>query len=111
MPDRRLLLTFHEIPLLYVIRKTFVGNRENKKIPPFEVAMQRLEAIVHTLEASDIPLERLVKTYEEGLAYQKICQTHLDRAVLLLKRLNDDGTVAELSVRGKNEGQCTAEQN
>ncbi len=79
-------------------------DKRSKKEPSFEVAMQRLEAIVHTLEAGDIPLERLVKTYEEGLAYQKICQSHLERADLLLKRLNDDGTVTEVLVRGKDEG-------
>ena len=65
---------------------TFMLDKKSKKEPSFEVAMQRLEAIVHTLEAGDIPLERLVKTYEEGLAYQKICQEHLERADLLLNR-------------------------
>lgn len=74
-------------------------DKKSKKTPAFEVAMQRLEAIVHELEAGDIPLERLVKTYEEGLAYQKICQSHLERVDLLLKRLDDDGIVGEASVR------------
>ena len=79
-------------------------DKKSKKTPSFEVAMQRLEAIVHTLEAGDIPLERLVKTYEEGMAYQKICQSHLERADLLLKRLNDDATVTEGLDCGKGEG-------
>lgn len=77
-------------------------DKKSKKTPSFEVAMQRLEAIVHILEAGDIPLERLVKTYKEGLAYQKICQSHLERADLLLQRLNDDGTVTEVSGQEKN---------
>ena len=80
-------------------------DKKSKKTPPFEVAMQRLEAIVHTLEAGDIPLDRLVKTYEEGLAYQKICQAHLERADFSLKRLNDDGTMTEVSVRENIEKQ------
>lgn len=84
-------------------------DKKSKKTPSFEVAMQRLEAIVHTLEAGDIPLERLVKTYEEGLAYQKICQAYLERADLLLKRLNDDGTVTEVSDCGKGEGECVTD--
>ena len=78
-------------------------GKKSKKTPSFEVAMQRLEAIVHTLEAGDIPLERLVKTYEEGLAYQKICQEHLERADLLLKRLNDDGIATEVLGQEKEE--------
>lgn len=84
-------------------------DKKSKKTPSFEVAMQRLEAIVHTLEAGDIPLERLVKTYEEGLAYQKICQTYLEHADLLLKRLNDDGTVTEVSGQEKSDGQCATD--
>ncbi len=80
-----------------------VVDKNIKKTPSFDVAMQRLEAIVHTLEAGDIPLERLVKTYEEGLAYQKICQTYFERADLLLKRLNDDGTVTEVLGQEKEE--------
>ena len=78
-------------------------GKKSKKTPSFEVAMQRLEAIVHTLEAGDIPLERLVKTYEEGLVYQKICQAHLDRVDLLLKRLNDDGIATEVLGQEKEE--------
>ena len=78
-------------------------DKKSKKTPSFEVAMQRLEAIVHTLEAGDIPLERLVKTYEEGMAYQKICQSHLERADLLLKRLNDDGIATEVLGQEKEE--------
>ena len=78
-------------------------DKKSKKTPSFEVAMQRLEAIVHTLEVGDIPLERLVKTYEEGLAYQKIRQSHLERADLLIKRLNDDGTVVEALEQEKEE--------
>ena len=71
--------------------------------------MQRLEAIVHELEAGDIPLEQLVKTYEEGLAYQKICQSHLERADLLLKRLNEDGTVTLNSVQLGNKAIYSAD--
>ena len=84
-------------------------DKKSKKTPSFEVAMQRLEAIVHILEAGDIPLERLVKTYEEGLVYQKICQAHLERADFSLKRLNDDGTMTEVSEQEKEDGQCATD--
>lgn len=86
-------------------------DKKSKKMPSFEVAMQRLEAIVHELEAGNIPLERLVKTYEDGLAYQKICRAHLERADLLLKQLNDDGTVKEVPVREKSEAQPDGGKN
>ena len=58
--------------------------KKRKKSLSFEVAMEKLDAIVKTLEGGNIPLEKLVATYQEGLMYQKICQEHLDRAALTL---------------------------
>ena len=80
-----------------------MGDKRSKKTPSFEVAMERLETIVHALESGDIPLEQLVKTYKEGLAYREICRSHLDRAALLLKRLNNDGAEENLPVQETGE--------
>ena len=52
--------------------------------------MEKLDAIVKTLETGTIPLEKLVATYQEGLMYQKICQEHLDRAALTLETLKEE---------------------
>ena len=35
--------------------------------------------------------------YKEGLMYQKICQSHLDRASLMLETLSEEGTLKPLS--------------
>ena len=61
--------------------------KKRKKSLSFEVAMEKLEAIIKTLEEGNIPLEKLVATYREGLTYQKICQEHLDRAEFTLETL------------------------
>ena len=53
--------------------------------------MEKLEAIIKTLEGGNIPLEKLVATYQEGLMYQKICQEHLDRAAFTLETLKTEG--------------------
>ncbi len=56
----------------------------------FEAAMKRLETIVEELEKGDLPLEKALKRYEEGVRLAKQCQEHLDKAELKLKQLSVD---------------------
>ena len=61
--------------------------KKRKKTLSFENSIEKLEAIVTSLESGDVPLEQLVETYKEGLNYLHICQSHLDRASILLETL------------------------
>ena len=44
----------------------------------FEKAMQQLEQIVADLEAGDIPLDKALQKFEEGMALSKYCAERLD---------------------------------
>ena len=58
----------------------------------FEDAMQRLEAIVQTLEQGEVPLEDSLKAFEEGMKLAKFCSEKLEEAekkVSLLVRESD----------------------
>jgi len=44
----------------------------------FEKAMQQLEQIVADLEAGDIPLEKALQKFEDGMALSKYCAERLD---------------------------------
>jgi exodeoxyribonuclease VII small subunit len=46
----------------------------------FEEALERLEAIVHTLERGDLPLDDSLKAFEEGVKLSKSCLKLLDQA-------------------------------
>jgi len=46
----------------------------------FEDAFSRLEAIVEEMEQDDLPLEDLLKRFEEGIALVKNCRSFLKRA-------------------------------
>ena len=78
-----------------------MGDLKRKKLPSFEIAMQKLEAIVQKLEAGDISLEQSVRIYQDGLAYEKICRSHLDRTAFLLEELHADGHVEKLLEKEK----------
>ena len=59
--------------------------------------MKQLEKIVQELEDGDLPLEKALKKFEEGMKLTKLCSEKLDatekKVSILLK--NADGTVAE----------------
>ena len=46
----------------------------------FEDALNRLEKIVSKLEEGDIPLEKSLKLFEEGIRLSRFCNQKLDEA-------------------------------
>ncbi|MDP2681630.1 MAG: exodeoxyribonuclease VII small subunit [Deltaproteobacteria bacterium] len=46
----------------------------------FEDALKRLEEIVDALEKGDIPLEKSLKIFEEGVRLSRLCNKMLDKA-------------------------------
>lgn len=74
-------------------------GKKRKKTISFEEAMEKLESIVKSLEEGNVPLDSLIEAYKEGLMYQKICQSHLDRANLMLETLSEEGEEKPLLAR------------
>ena len=63
------------------------GQNSSAAAPPFEEALQKLEAVVEAMEADDLPLETLLAKYEEGARLVKICQDKLADAELKIQQL------------------------
>lgn len=63
----------------------------------FEQSMKQLEQIIHDLESGDLPLEKAVKKFEEGIGLSKHCAEILDKTekkiTILLK--NQAGDILE----------------
>jgi len=57
---------------------------------PFEEALKRLENIVQQLEQGDVPLEKSIALYEEGIRLSRTCADHLSKAELTVKRLSKE---------------------
>ncbi|MCR4888423.1 MAG: exodeoxyribonuclease VII small subunit [Ruminococcus sp.] len=58
----------------------------------FEDNMKKLSSIVAELEKGDIPLEKAVGLYGEGVKLSAVCRKQLDEAKI--KITEDDGTAA-----------------
>jgi len=61
----------------------------------FEKAMESLEKIVHELESGDLPLEKALSKFEEGMRLTRLCSKKLDeteKKINVLMR-EEDGSV------------------
>ena len=65
-------------------------KKHSAGMPTFEESLKRLEEIVEMLEQGDIPLDEVMKVYEEGVTISKRCLDHLSKAELTMKRLSKD---------------------
>lgn len=63
------------------------GDSAKSSSLPFEEALQKLESIVETMEAGELPLEALIARYEEGTRLAKVCQDKLAEAELKIQQL------------------------
>ncbi len=70
---------------------------KSKTKQTFEDAMQKLEEIVRELEAGDLPLEKAIARFEEGVKLSEFCSKKLDeterKITILLK--DREGNITE----------------
>lgn len=57
-----------------------MGEKLQPKPKTFEGAMERLESIVHQMEAGELSLEELLERYEEGTKLVSLCGEKLSMA-------------------------------
>lgn len=53
---------------------------KSAKDDSFEKNLERLDAIVHQLEDADLPLEKALQLYEEGMKLSEQCHKQLEQA-------------------------------
>lgn len=54
--------------------------KNNEQPKSFEASLESLEKIVHELERGDLPLERSLELFEQGIALSRQCQERLNQA-------------------------------
>jgi exodeoxyribonuclease VII small subunit len=71
----------------------------------FEQAMKQLEQIVQDLESGDMPLEKAIKTFEEGIQLSKFCSEKLDETEKRITILMQDaeGKISETPFPAEND--------
>ncbi|CCO08924.1 exodeoxyribonuclease VII small subunit [Desulforamulus hydrothermalis] len=61
----------------------------------FEEALGRLEEVVRELEANQLPLDRALELFAEGIALSKYCNGCLEKAEQKISLLMADGEIKE----------------
>ncbi len=57
---------------------------------PFEEALGKLNSIVEAMENDELPLEKLLAQYEEGMRLHQQCQGRLAAAELRIQQIEKD---------------------
>ncbi len=70
----------------------------------FETSLEQLERIVRELERGDLPLEKSLELFEQGVKLSRACQERLDQAERRIEMLTRDSqgraTVAAFEPEG-----------
>ena len=71
----------------------------------FEQSMKQLEQIVQELETGDLPLEKAIKKFEEGIQLSKLCAKKLDETEKKIAVLmqDDQGNVTQVPFPANDE--------
>lgn len=64
----------------------------------FEEALKKLESIVERMENGDLPLEKMLAQYEEGMRLGQICQQKLAEAEVRIETL-EKNSAGELGLK------------
>lgn len=66
----------------------------------FEDALEELEKIVEKLEEGDVPLEKAINYYQEGMKLSKICSDKLNKVQeKVVKIVNEQGKLEPFDVQ------------
>lgn len=77
---------------------------DKAKAPVFEEAMDKLEQIVKQLEENDVPLEKAIGLFQEGMELSKICHDKLETVEKKMDQLvSPNGEAKPFSVQGDDE--------
>ncbi len=76
---------------------------KSKKKPDFEQSLEKLEELVETLEAGDLTLEQSLKSFEEGIALSRVCQSALADAEQTIKVLTEKNGQQSFDTIGTDE--------
>lgn len=64
-----------------------MSNSGKKEHFIFEQALERLSDILKELESDDVPLEKAITLYEEGLKLSNMCSKRLEEAELRIEQV------------------------
>ena len=87
---------------------------KNEAPKSFEASLEALEQIVHELESGDLPLEKSLQLFEDGIRLSRQCQERLNQAerrIEVLLRDNQGRPVVSAFEEAKTMAEDNDENN
>jgi exodeoxyribonuclease VII small subunit len=85
------------------------NNLKELETIPFEKALERLEAVVSKMESGKLPLDEMMKYFEEGAQLSSVCEKKLKelekKIEILVREDNQGGKWKDFSSDEKKENQ------
>ena len=88
-------------------QKKTKGTDENLQ---FEEAIEKLESIIERIESEQIPLEELLKDYEEGTKLLKLCRDRIDGARQKVDKINKELTNGSVTLESLDEDAISSDE-
>jgi exodeoxyribonuclease VII small subunit len=85
-----------------------------EQVRSFESSLEALEQIVRQLESGDLPLEKSLELFEQGIRLSRECQERLsqaERRIEVLLRDNQGRTVVTSFTPPQSDNQMGGDQN
>lgn len=64
-----------------------MGKTAEKERFAFEQALERLSMVLKELESENVPLDKAIALYEEGMKLSKMCSEKLEQAELRIEQI------------------------
>lgn len=84
---------------------------EQKQTRTFEASLEALERIVHELEQGDLPLEKSLELFEQGIRLSRECQERLGQAERRIEMLLSDNQGRPVVKTFEDANSLTAERD
>lgn len=80
-------------------------NKSGDPALSFDHAIKKLESIVSSLEGGDLPLEKSLDAFEEGMGLAKVCEAKLNEASARVEKIMKDlgGTEKRVALADDDE--------
>lgn len=86
-------------------------SNQPRNEPAFEDAMQRLDEIVVGMEDSQLSLDEMISSYEEGVRLLKLCRQKIDGARRRVELISGDLEGGKATLTAFEEGSVEAESS
>jgi exodeoxyribonuclease VII small subunit len=84
---------------------------KNSKPQNFETSLEELERIVRELERGDLPLEKSLELFEQGVKLSRACQERLSEAERRIEILTRDSQGRATVSAFESEGESDEEED